>query len=181
MARQINPRTGVGPPTAQPFYINVESRADDPSNTAEEPAQGGTAVPLRRHVAVELAAATHLLHDTEHIPVARVVPEAVHVRAAVAFRGTPTVTSDPPVLGHLEAHPDPPNDFLAWAWVSFILCPPLGALSVIQARKVQDLWYVGDYEGARKDSRKALVMIQITFLFSIVAWLSIILYFVIYH
>lgn len=50
----------------------------------------------------------------------------------------------------------PPENYLIWAILSTVLCcMPLGIVSIIKASNVNTKWYLGDYEGARKDAEEA--------------------------
>lgn len=51
---------------------------------------------------------------------------------------------------------NPPDNHLAWAIISTILCCwPIGIFSIIKSTKVNSLWQQGDYEGAQKASADA--------------------------
>lgn len=63
-----------------------------------------------------------------------------------------------------QQHPEPtyptlagkPDNYLAWAILSTILCcVPLGAVSIVQSVKVDKLWAAGDHEQARRASASA--------------------------
>lgn len=50
----------------------------------------------------------------------------------------------------------PPNNYLAWAIISTLLCCwPIGIFSIIKSTKVNSLWQQGDYAGAQKASEDA--------------------------
>lgn len=71
-----------------------------------------------------------------------------------------------------------PTSGLGWAIVTSLLCClPLGIVSIIQASKVNDLWFAGDYEGAVKKAQSAKNWIIATFIvgliFYIMTWASV--------
>lgn len=50
----------------------------------------------------------------------------------------------------------PPENYLAWAIISTILCCwPIGVFAIIKSTKVNSLWQQGDYAGAQKASEDA--------------------------
>ena len=54
--------------------------------------------------------------------------------------------------------PDPvkPDNYLAWAIVSTILCClPLGIVAIVYASQVDTYWFAGDHEAARRSSKRA--------------------------
>ncbi|UJH66870.1 CD225/dispanin family protein [Allomuricauda sp. SCSIO 65647] len=55
-----------------------------------------------------------------------------------------------------DNHRPKPNDYLALAIISTILCcPPTGIVSIIYATKVSDAYYRGAYEEAERASKSA--------------------------
>lgn len=49
-----------------------------------------------------------------------------------------------------------PDNYLAWAILSTILCClPFGVVSIVYSSKVDSLWVVGDHAGARDAAQKA--------------------------
>ena len=49
-----------------------------------------------------------------------------------------------------------PNNFMVWAILSTILCClPFGICAIVNASKVDGLWFSGDYAGANEAARKA--------------------------
>ena len=49
-----------------------------------------------------------------------------------------------------------PDNYLAWAILSTILCClPFGVVSIVYSSKVDSLWGAGDHAGARDASKKA--------------------------
>ena len=49
-----------------------------------------------------------------------------------------------------------PDNFLAWAIVSTILCClPFGIVAIVYASQVDTYWFAGDHEAARRSSKRA--------------------------
>jgi hypothetical protein len=52
--------------------------------------------------------------------------------------------------------PPPPNNQLAWAIISTLLCClPLGVVSIVKAANVNTLWYQGQYAAALESAESA--------------------------
>ena len=49
-----------------------------------------------------------------------------------------------------------PDNYLAWAIVSTILCClPFGIVAIVYASQVDTYWFAGDHEAARRSSKRA--------------------------
>lgn len=58
--------------------------------------------------------------------------------------------------GPVAPYSPKPNNFLAWAVLSTLLCcVPLGVASIVFAAQVDSKWAVGDFQGAAESSRRA--------------------------
>lgn len=72
----------------------------------------------------------------------------------------------------MESQPQKPNNYLAWAIVSTILCClPFGIVSIVYAAKVDSLWITGQHEESIAASKKAKAWMQTAVISGAIFWL----------
>lgn len=81
---------------------------------------------------------------------------------------------NPPVVP-----PSKPNNYLALAILSTIFCClPFGIVSIVFASKVDNLWNIGDYNGAMEAARKAKTWFWLSFGLGLVLDIIILIYYI---
>lgn len=72
-----------------------------------------------------------------------------------------------------------PDNFLAWAIVSTILCClPFGVVAIVYASQVDSYWFAGDHEAARRSARNARTWTWVSVGAAAFCWLIYLLVFV---
>ena len=85
--------------------------------------------------------------------------------SATAANSTPTDAAPRPE----EVKPD---NFLAWAIISTILCClPFGIVAIVYASQVDSYWFAGDREGARRAAKRARTWTWVSVGVAVFCWL----------
>lgn len=73
-----------------------------------------------------------------------------------------------------------PNNYLVWAILGTIFCClPFGIVSIVYASKVDNLWYLGNYNGANEAARKAKTWFWVSFGIGLVVNIFYIIYYIV--
>lgn len=65
-----------------------------------------------------------------------------------------------------------PDNFLAWAIVSTLLCClPTGIVAIVYASQVDSYWFAGDHEASRRAARRARTWTWVSVGIAVFCWL----------